>query len=335
MFYHLFLRFSFFIFCAGLYTVAGNDTPRIGNMQAPTVTAWTADWSHDDRFVAVGNSNGDLSVYDAKGWKKIKSWNFKGATITRIEWNPKFAVLAVAAFWHGVNPSVVQLYDAEKGTVLQTLPDSVQGRALSWSPDGEAIAYAGRKGCISIYTKTGRLRKSLSFTNTGSLFDIDWHPAKNILLAVEENIYLLDIDRDSLLATYDDGTKNKGILSCQWHPSGSFFVTGDYGHEQEGGQPSYLKYWSIDGDLRKQTSESRFEYRNLRWRRDGKYLAAAGDALLIFDGNGGLVRRTKFDGNNLWGLSWNHKGDKIISSDGAGAVRITTVDGKILKMFAQ
>jgi hypothetical protein len=300
-----------------------------------TETAWTAGWSSDDRYVAVGSSNGALVIYETKNWRKVKSWIFASATISKIEWNPKHPILAIAAFSHGKNVSIVQLYDAEKNQVLRNLADSVYGRGVSWSPSGEAVAFVGKRGRISIFTKNGQHVKDLSFTNQGSLFDIDWHPTKNLLLAVEEDIFLIDIDRDSLLARYDDGSRNKGILCCAWHPSGKFFVTGDYGHENEGGEPSYLKYWNMDGVLSRRIRETRNEYRNVRWRRDGKYLAAAADVLLILDTEGKVISKTKFDNNNLWGVAWNSKGDRVITSDQAGNVRITDMKGTILKMFRQ
>lgn len=304
------------------------------NNQGKTTTAWTAGWSYDDRFVAIGNDQGELAIYETTGWKKIKNWDF-AATITKVEWNPKYPILAIAAFSHEKDSSIVQLYDVEKNQIIRNLPDTVFGRALSWRPDGEEVAFVGAKGRISVYTKDGKHRKSLSFSNQGSLFDIDWHPSENILLAVEEDIYLIDIDRDRLLATYDDGSRNKGILCCGWHPSGDFFVTGDYGHENEGGEPSYLKYWHKKGNLLKRIKESKAEYRNVKWSKDGRYLAAATDALLVLNKKGEVVTKTKFDDNNLWGVEWNSKGDKLISSDGAGNIRVTNNSGTILKAFAQ
>ena len=142
-----------------------------------------------------------------------------------------------------------------------------------------------------------------------------------------------DVDRDSLLTTYDDGSKGKGIMCCQWHPSGNFFVTGDYGHENEGGEPSYIKYWKPDGTLIKRITESKFEYRNVRWREDGKYLAASGDRLLIFDEKGNTRYRKQFDNNNLWGVEWNSKGDKLITSDQEGNIRVSDIRGRVYKSF--
>jgi WD40 repeat protein len=298
-------------------------------------TAWTASWSYDDRFVAVGNSEGELAIYETTDWTKIKSWNFKATTITKTEWNPGAPILAVAAFSHDEKTSIIQLYDISKNHIIKNLPDTVQGRGVSWSPSGEEVAYVGKNGRITIFTKNGEVLKTLSFSNPGGLFDIDWHPVNGQLVAVEEDIFLIDIDRDRLLATIDDGTKSKGILACRWHPSGKFFVTGDYGHESEGGEPSCLKYWTREGTLLKSIKESKSEYRNISWRRDGKYLAAATDVLLVLTENGDVISKTKFDDNNLWGIDWNNNGDKIISSDQAGNIRVTDSEGKILQRFAQ
>jgi WD40 repeat protein len=305
----------------------------MGGNKATTSIAWTASWSFDDNYVAIGNDNGELAIYETRKWKKIKSWNYKATTITRVEWNPAYPILAVAAVSNTKNKNIVQLYDAEKAKIIKTLPEALQGRGVTWSPTGEEVAYVGTKGMISIYSKDGGLTKILSYRNPHSLMDIDWHPAKNILLVVEEDIYLWDIDQDTLVATYDDGSKNKGILCCQWHPTGDLFITGDYGHENEGGEPSYLKFWTAGGHLLKQLSDSKYEYRNVRWSPGGNYLAAAGNTLLVYDRMGQLITNTKFDDNNLWGVEWNHKGDKIIITDQAGNVRITNIKGEVLTDF--
>jgi WD40 repeat protein len=300
--------------------------------QPKNSVAWTTSWSHDDAFIAVGNDNGVLTIYETHGWKIIRRWQYESTTITRVEWNPKYPVLAVAATYHAGQPKIVQLYDISTDRELLTITDSTRGRSVSWNPSGEEVAIGGSRGKVSIYKKHGAFIKSLSFRNPGSLLDIDWHP-KNTLLAVEENIFFINIPLDTLLITYDDGTKNKGILTCQWHPSGTFFVTGDYGHENEGGQPSYLKFWDVHGRMTKQIKASRYEYRNIRWSSNGKYLAAATEYLLVFNTAGKLVSKTKFGDNIIWGVSWNSKGDRIVSSDARGNIRITTVKGKLLHSF--
>jgi len=292
---------------------------------------WTTSWSYDDAYIAIGTDKGELSIFETKNWKKVKSWNFPGTTVTRVEWNPKHNILAVASVTPGKPANALMLFDISANKVIKTLPDSLQGRAITWSPSGEEVAFVGSRGRISIFGKDGSHHKTLSYTNPRSLFEIDWHPSKNLLLAVEEDIFLIDIGRDSLLATYDDGTKNKAILTAQWHPSGEFFVTGDYGHVNEG-IPNYLSYWNVEGKLLHRLTVGTAEYRNARWSNDGKYLAGAADGLIVFDEKGLVLSKVNFN-NNVWGVGWNSKGDRIVSGDQAGGVRVTDVRGRVLRSF--
>lgn len=292
-----------------------------------TIT-WTAGWSHDDKYIATGNDKGDVVIYETTGWTKVNSWNHPGSTITKIEWNPKYPLLAVTGITK--NGSVAQLYDIQQNKTVATLPDTVQGRAVTWKPDGEQVAFITGGGFISIYTKNGDPVKTLNYRHARGLFDMDWHPTQNLLLAVEENIHIIDIDRDIVRANFEDGTEHKGILCAQWHPSGQYFATGDYGHESEGGEPSFLKIWSPAGALQSTSANSKSEYRNIRWSNDGKYLAAAGDMLLLFDSRNKL-KKIKLGKDNIWGLGWNATNDKIITGDQAGAVRICDIKGKVLR----
>jgi WD40 repeat protein len=298
-----------------------------------TATAWTVSWSYDDKYVAVGDDNGRLSIYETTNWKKIKTWQFQHTTIARVEWSPKELILAVASGSYQKQDSVIQVYDLANDKVLLYRSDSIQGRCVTWRADGERLAFAGSKGAISIFNKEGKFRKTLSYYNSKSLMDIDWHPTEEKILVVEEDIVVLDEHSDVVLATYDDGSKNKGILTCQWHPSGKFFVIGDYGHENEGAEPSYVRYFDVEGKLLKQVKESKYEYRNVRWSSDGRYLAASGDVLLLLDEKGNKIRSVRFDQNNLWGVEFNHAGNKIILSDGAGNIRLTDLKGNLLKSF--
>src|SRR5689334_8146970 len=97
-----------FICFIALCSLCWSATPgRHTNRKAKTSIAWTTSWSHDDKYVAVGDDNGELSIYETTHWKKIKTWKYK-ATITRIEWNPKYSILAVAANANEEGPAIVQ-----------------------------------------------------------------------------------------------------------------------------------------------------------------------------------------------------------------------------------
>jgi WD40 repeat protein len=83
------------------------------------------------------------------------------------------------------------------------------------------------------------------------------------------------------------------ILAVQWHPGGTFFATGDYGHKEEGIE-SLLQFWNEDGVLIKSLKGSKAEYRNIRWNKDGTLLATASDGLRLWseDGRGKIQGET-------------------------------------------
>ena len=59
----------------------------------------------------------------------------------------------------------------------------------------------------------------------------------------------------------------KLMLCVAWHPSGDFFVVGDYGTEPD---DPVLQFWSADGELMKSIAiEGDTQIRNVSWNRDG------------------------------------------------------------------
>src|SRR5690606_38336928 len=93
------------------------------------------------------------------------------------------------------------------------------------------------------------------------------------------------------------------ILNTSWHPSGLFFVIGDYGYNLEGENvPSLLHFWSKEGTYIRSVSGNKAEIRNLSWNHQGTRLATASDLLRIWTETGELIHEGIQDSNNkLWG----------------------------------
>ena len=119
-----------------------------------------------------------------------------------------------------------------------------------------------------------------------------------------------------------------GVLTINWHPSGEFFATGDYGHDKEGIK-SIIQFWKPDGTLTKTLYGSKAEYRNIRWNKSGTLLASASDALRIWNTNGKLVCTGKSK-DLLWGLDWNSQSEKIITSSISGKIKIWNANAKLI-----
>jgi WD40 repeat protein len=269
---------------------------------------WTTDWSPNGKYIAIGGNVDSLKIYSGIDLKTYQSIPIKN-TITRVKWHPTKNIIAVATQNSKDKTSIINLDNNETIELTGISPEGARG--IDWNNTGELLAVADNDGHIFIYTDKGVLiRKFLNQPNsTKSITAIDWHPQKNMLTTVTDKIRFFDA-AGNLLQAIQHRPEAVLLLSIAWHPSGDFFVTGDYGDEAN---KSLLQYWNEQGELIKSIDLSKGEYRNLVWNKTGNRLASASDALRIWDTSGNLIA----EGNSkdyLWGVSWNAQGNKIVTS---------------------
>jgi WD40 repeat protein len=267
---------------------------------------WTADWSPNGKFIAIGGNVDTLKIYNSSNLKPYKSLPIKN-TITRVKWHPTKNIIAVTTQMSGDKSSIINIETNEKIELNGVSLDGARG--IDWNYTGEYLAVTDNDGEILIFNIKGDLIRKFNNENTKAITAIDWHPKKDILITVSDKIRLFDI-KGNLLNSIKHRKEEVMILSVTWHNSGSFFVTGDYGDEKD---KSLLQYWDENGKLLKSIDISKGEYRNLTWNPKGNSLATASDALRIWDTKGNLIS----EGNSkdyLWGVSWNKQGNRIITS---------------------
>ena len=267
---------------------------------------WTTDWSPNGKYIAIGGNVGSLKIYSESNLKPYKSLPIKN-TITRVKWHPTKNIIAVTTQMSEEKSFIFNLETNEKIELIGISPDGARG--IDWNYTGDYLAIADNDGQILIYDIKGKLIRKFVNENTKSITAIDWHPKKNIITTVTDKIRFFDIE-GNLLKSIKHRQEEVMLLSIAWHKSGDFFVTGDYGDEKD---KSLLQYWSEKGELLKTIDISKGEYRNLAWNSKGDRLASASDGLRIWDTKGNLIS----EGNSkdyLWGVSWNEKGNRIITS---------------------
>ncbi|OOG74624.1 WD40 repeat domain-containing protein [Flavobacterium sp. A45] len=269
---------------------------------------WTTDWSPNGKHIAIGGNIDTLKIYNEGSLKTYKSFPIKN-TITRIKWHPSMNIIAVTTQMSDEKSFILNLETNERIELNYISPDGARG--LGWNYTGEYLGITDNDGQILIYDIKGKLiRKFVNQVNsTKGITALDWHPKKNILTTVTDKIRFFDIE-GNLLKSIKHRQEEVMLLSIAWHKTGKFFVTGDYGDEKD---KSLLQYWNDQGELLKTIDISQGEYRNLAWNPKGDRLASASDALRIWDTKGNLISV----GNSkdyLWGVSWNEKGNRIITS---------------------
>ncbi len=281
---------------------------------------WTADWSADDKKIAVGGDDSLLKIYDSKNLKLLKAYQLK-SMIRQVSWHPANNFLAIAT-----NDGVSILNtETEKFITLNGTTNGARG--IDWNFNGQLLAAADNDGLVKIWDSTGNLLRTIKKEDNNSYFSISWHPSKNIIAVSGDDIRIMDT-LGVTLKVIKHRKENTGILTICWHPSGDFFATGDYGHDKEGVK-SIIQFWKPDGTLTKTLYGSKAEYRNIRWNKSGTLLASASDALRIWNANGRLLYTGKSK-DLLWGLDWNSKSEKIITSSITGKIKIWNANAKLI-----
>ena len=306
----------------GFLAMAPTLPAQTGKVPHKARGVWSLDWSPDDRFFAMGGDDSTLAIYNTSDYSLHLSMKLP-EMIRCLRWHPKEKLLAIAT------GKCVSLLDMATNQ-LRTLPGlTTGGRALGWNYTGELLALADGRGIVQILTREGALLRSIKKHNIHSYLALDWHPSKNILVASSDDILVFDTSGKQL--SYITHRKEPtGVLSVQWHPSGAYFASGDYGHHGEGVE-TLLQFWKEDGTLLKVMKGSIAEYRNIRWNKDGSLLATASDALRIWTKEGELVHTGSTTGYNLWSIDWNSRGSQILTASFDGHLDLWTDQASLVR----
>lgn len=310
-----------FIFCTCLLHVScinKGQAPNSRNVAATETVKppvlWTADYSPDGKFVAVGGNDSLLKVYEANNHKLLHSFKLP-ASVQFLDWHKDSRLLAIA-----LSEKPVQILDIVTSE-FQYLSGTTGSRALDWNQDGELLAVGDYEKTLQIWNKEGRLLKTIPKGDNKSYLSVEWHPTRNIILTGSDKIRVFDTT-GRILQSIKHRQEETPILTVRWHPGGAFFATGDYG-EPENNIESLLQFWGSDGKAIKTMHGSKGEYRNIRWNKSGDLLATASDALRLWS-KGGQVMYSGSSEDLLWGIDWNDKSDTILTSSKEGRITLWT-----------
>ncbi len=273
---------------------------------------WTANWSSDGKLIATGGADGYLRLFDGNHYDLIRE-DSTGKGIERVRWHPEQNILAVTG-WQ------TYLLNVDNGskTELKAFEDQA-GRSIAWTADGRRLAIADYEGRISLWERDGTLITTIRKGTTKSYVAVDWHPNGKEVIAMAGSVRRYRLPSEKLIQEFKTRPEEVLLLSVVWHPSGEFFVIGDYG--VPGKYAPVLEWFDKDGQSIRSTDIGKAEYRNLSWNHDGTLLASAGDQLRIWSKDGELLHSGASDAS-IWGVDWSPDGDRIVTTSATGEVVI-------------
>lgn len=301
---------------------------------------WTARWNHDGSRFAVGGIH-TLWVFNSITLEKKSLLSVpqkespdhtdnSHMAVTRVAWQPGTNRLAVLSQGKNVNG----IYNVATGErVALTSMENDFGRGVSWSPDGSRLAFTSDDRLFISKADGTQLHDIPRYMDAKGLTGAAWRPSGDRIVTVGARITLHDARGKPIKQVMHRPEAEDGdqlLLCVAWHPSGEFFVVGDYGTEAD---DPVLQFWSADGTLIKSiTIRGDTQIRNISWNRDGSRLASASSKLVIW--NGDLVPEFEAESPDLlWGVDWHPDGNSLLTSSIEGRVTLWDASAKVIKQI--
>lgn len=290
---------------------------------------WTAAWHPNKSVVATGGNHGSLDLYNSTDSSPIQTLE-RSNTITKIKWHPDGILIAITRQWNDLSSSHdhrAEIINIETGESV-LLPTS-SSRGLGWNHKADLLAVGDGEGDLYFYNLDGKLVKKV-MTEQKSITGLSWHPTKDILVTVGSHIEVVDVHTESRKKIIPRELEIL-MLCVEWHPSGDFFVTGDYG-DNILNHPALLIFWNSDGQRMNTIQKSKAEYRNLSWSKDGAYLITASDKIRKWSKDGKLLEERHL-GGLLWGIDWGLDDTQIVTTREDGKIYILDSNLNVIKSY--
>ena len=293
-------------------------------LQAQKPILWTVRWSPDNKFIAVGGNDNKLRLIDAQSFEVKEELNV-GESVMRLSWHPtEHTLLAVGA---SSKASFLLDVSTMEKTKLDGPSEGVRG--IAWNPNGTLLAGGAGEGKFYLWEKDGTLVQTISKENTVSFVALDWHPEGEELVTFSDEVRIYSLEGEQL-----DKFRHREefilLLCIEWHPSGDYYMLGDYGNPDLN-HPPVLQLRNTDGEVRLEIKGPfKREIRNVRWSPDGRLFATASDALRIYGAKGQPLWTGKSP-DPLWGIDWSPDGKYLVTSSETGRIRLWDAQLNLLK----
>ncbi|WP_416670725.1 NB-ARC domain-containing protein [Egbenema bharatensis] len=286
-------------------------------------------FSPDGTYVATGDTNGDIHLWDAKSGKKRMGCKGHTSWVWSIAFSPNNQWLASAS-----DDGLIKLWEVRTGKCLQVLENhTAAANTVVFSPDGTLLASSGQDATVQLWRIQPAAQELLQHWKVlcrteQRIWAIAFSPDGQTLAGGSEDhhLYLWDLNTGDCLQTLHGHTD--WIRSVAFSPDGQFLASGS--------TDSTIRLWEVGSDQCYRVLQGHTqEVTKVTFSADGRYLATCShdQTLRLWDmaltdpaEPTGQCRKTlQGHTNRLWSVAFSPNGQHLVSGGDDHATKLWSV----------
>ncbi|MBK6267273.1 caspase family protein [Marivirga sp. S37H4] len=300
----------------------------------------TLDWSNDGQWLAVGEDNRTLSIYDAETWRlkqKIKpETGWCGGCPSLVAFHPNSKQIAKLS-----DNGSLELIEVVSGNVIHTLKEKVEDiRAVAFSENGEKLLAATQEQVFIYSLASNKLTATLN--HRAEINDVIFNKeADAVIIAGNDNkATMIDIasgeihrqfegllhDQDKGGLMYDPNNYWESHIARYIKNKNSQVLTSDDAYLLKGKISNVLRMWEVkSGKSFIEFSGHEKAVIDFELSPDEKMLATAGgegDVIVWETQSGKSLKLLQGHRSPVFDVRWSHDQTKLVSTSWDGQVLV-------------
>jgi WD40 repeat protein len=281
-------------------------------------------WAKGGTILGVGNTAGEIEVWDASTLKQAAVLKGHTEQVNRVRWSPDGSMFASAS-----SDGTVRIWQNQQRTTLMTFqaPNSHSGNpvlSVAWSPDGKRIVAGCGNGAVVIWdlqTRTEQIveGKQPSGITTKAAWGIAWSPDGRLIISPQYDgiIHVWNaVNGKKLTILQSDDLPN----DVAWSPNGQILASSsDKGTVQLWDPRTFKNILTLQG------RESVGWVYPIAWSPDGHLLVGGSEQglLQVWEVSSGQeLIALRGHAYKVWDTAWSPDGKLIASAAKDGTVHL-------------
>lgn len=203
-----------------LWSAKTSQVTKLCELEFGTVTS--VQWDGSGEILAVGNSTGEVQLWDACAQKVVHTFRKHSSRVGVLSWNQQVLT-------SGSRDRTIALYDIRhRDPIIRLIGHKQEVCGMKWSPDKKYLASGGNDNKLYIWDPIRSLNPVHKFTeHTAAVKALAWSPHKPSLLAsgggtADRCIRLWDVSTASCIKTVDTGSQ---VCNLVWSKNSQEIVS--------------------------------------------------------------------------------------------------------------